>query len=244
MDEVRPFGVVHLAALHFLPYCADHAAETVAVNVEGLQHVLDAAARVRVERLVFTSTGDVYVPADEAHHESDPTGPSSVYGASKLLGEWLIQLWRRAGSPTVPVIARLFNVAGPGETNPHLLPDICRCLKLGDTLRLGNRQPRRDYIFVEDVADALVRLLYSDLADATMNIGSGRSWSADDLVARIASLTRRTLVVETDPLKTRTSDRPDLRADVTMMRELLGVVPTSLDELLGALLKSEGLLPA
>ena len=52
-------------------------------------------------------------------------------------------------------VARLFNVFGPGETNPHLIPTIVRQLQQGPELRLGNLSTKRDYIYVEDVARAL-----------------------------------------------------------------------------------------
>jgi UDP-glucose 4-epimerase len=228
-----PQALIHLAAVHFIPYCDAHPAETLSVNVEGLQHVLDAASAAGVGRLVFVSTADVYSPSETPHTEDDETVPGGVYGASKLMGEWLIRFWRQRGAATRPIVTRLFNVAGPGETNPHVLSDIIEHLQRGDEVALGNRTPRRDYVFVEDVAQVLVGLLDVDASDVAVNLGSGRSWSVEDLVTRIAALTGRDLVIKTDPSKVRATDRPNLQADLTRLQQLLpGFVPTPLDRTL------------
>lgn len=244
LEEVRPWGIVHLAALHYIPYCAEHPAETLDVNVLGLQHVLDAASRWEVERFVFASTGDVYRPAEQPHGEDDQTVPTSVYGASKLCGEWLVRLWREGGAPTVPVVARLFNVYGPGETNPHVMPHVCESLRRGDEIPLGNVEARRDYTFVTDVAEVLVALLVSDLADVTVNVGTGSSWSVADAVERMRALTGRDLRIRVDQARLRKTDRPNLQADPTRLRHLLpDLSPTPFETGLRRLLESEAILP-
>jgi UDP-glucose 4-epimerase len=243
--DVRPNAVIHLAALHFIPYCIAHPAETISVNMTGLQNVLDVSRDHGVERLVFTSTGDVYAPSDAPHREDDRTDPHNIYGASKLMGEWLIRYWRKAGAATRPTVVRLFNVVGPGETTPHVLSDICDFLKQGDVLRLGNREARRDYVYVGDVARALVELLDVSEPDLTVNVGSGRSSSVDDLVTAIGALTGRHLVTEVDPAKVRANDRPNLQADIGRLRDLLpDFAPTPLEEALRDLLVAERLLPS
>lgn len=241
--EWRPWAVVHLAALHYIPYCADHPAETLAVNLLGFQHLLDAVRAAGVDRLVFASTGDVYRPADEPHCEGDETTPTSIYGATKLAGEWLVRLWREAGATTSPVVARLFNVYGPGETNPHLIPHLCASLQRGDQIDLGNVEARRDYTFVDDVAAALVGLVESGLADVTVNVGTGSSWSAADVVERMRVLTGRDIRIRVDPQRLRKTDRSNLQADPTLLRALVpGSVPTPLETGLRRLLVAEGLL--
>ena len=67
VHEIAPTHVVHLAAHHFIPFCVSHPAETIAVNVAGTQHLLDALVAVEPSRIVFASTADVYQPAPHAH---------------------------------------------------------------------------------------------------------------------------------------------------------------------------------
>src|SRR5438445_1592278 len=86
-----PFDTVyHLAALHYIPYCAAHPVETLSVNVLGTVVLLEALKAAPPDQLVFASTGDVYAPKSEPHRETDPLGPLSIYGLSKVFGERLI----------------------------------------------------------------------------------------------------------------------------------------------------------
>ena len=124
-QQSRPTAVIHLAALHFIPACSADPALTISLNVHGTQCVLSAAHAAHIERIWFASTGDVYVPDEKPHHEANsPTGPFNIYGLSKLMGEQLIALESRIRPDARFVVGRLFNLYGPRETNPHILPEI------------------------------------------------------------------------------------------------------------------------
>jgi UDP-glucose 4-epimerase len=241
--DARPWGIIHLAALHFIPYCVAHPAEALAVNGTGTQHLLDALETTDARRLVFASTADVYEPSEEPHDELDKVGPINVYGATKLLGEQLVGFHRTRQPDLASVVARMFNVYGPGETNPHVLPAIFEQLRTSNVLSLGNMKPRRDYIFVEDMADALVGLLESAPAGATVNVGPGRSWSVEELVRILERLLDRQIVVETDPARVRRSDRPRLEARNERLRSILPEFePSPLEAGLAATLRELGLI--
>ena len=256
---VQPDIVVHLAALHFIPYCIANPAEALAVNVVGTQHVLDAVAAIGgVEVFTFASTADVYQPDLAPHHESGVIGSDNVYGQSKLIGEQLVAIAHRYGHIGRTVVTRFFNVIGPGETNAHLVPDILDYLGHGNDLALGATDTKRDYVFVEDVARVVSTLTTSQSpAQATMtlaasgqtfppnitvNVGTGASYSAVDIVDCLATLTGRPLRICTDPDKVRRSDRPNLQADIATLQSLLpGFSPTPLAASLGAALDERGL---
>lgn len=230
-----PRAVVHLAARHFIPWCVAHPEETRAVNIEGTRNVLEAAAGA--ERLLFASTGDVYPPAEAPHVESDPTGAPGVYGESKLEGERLV-----AGHPSACSL-RLFNVYGPGDPNAHVLATILEQLRHGDTLRLGNLGSRRDYVFVDDVVAVFAALLELPESVGRLNVGSGETWSVEDLVEQLRGITGRPLEVEVDPDRVRATDRPLLAADIGRLRALLpGLRLTSIEPGLRRMLAAEGLL--
>jgi UDP-glucose 4-epimerase len=220
--EVRPAVVFHLAALHFIPYCVAHPSDTLLVNLVGTQLVLDALAPVPDARLVFASTADVYAPSERAHREDDPVATTNVYGASKRFCEELFDVARRRDPGRRIVAARLFNVFGPGETNPHVLPDILAQLREGTVLRLGNLEPRRDYVHVRDVAAALVRLAAYDGRDTVFNVGTGIGTSVRELVDAIASVLGQALRVEQDAARVRPVERMSLVADVSRARRELG----------------------
>jgi UDP-glucose 4-epimerase len=243
--DAAPWGVIHLAAIHFIPYCVAHPAEAVAVNLAGTQHLLDALLEAEPRRLVFASTADVYEPAEIAHEETHPVGPINVYGATKLMGEQLVDFHRPRQPELETVVARLFNVYGPGETNPHVMPAIFEQLKSSRTLSLGNLSPRRDYIYVEDMAAALVGLLADAPAGSTVNVGTGVSTSVKELVRSLESLLGERIEILVDPDRVRPSDRPRLQAGTERRRSILpDFEPVALEDGLRATLEALGLLEA
>jgi UDP-glucose 4-epimerase len=240
---VAPGTIVHLAALHFIPWCNAEPAKALAINVQGMQNVLSAAAAAGVQRVVIASTADVYPISDAPHSEDDTPAPTGVYGISKLADELLLQSWAETTGARA-VAARLFNIYGPGETNPHLLPDICAALRSSDRLSLGNLTPRRDYIFVEDVARVLADLAEREQPPAVVNVGTGTSTSVEEMVELIRGLTGRPITVAQDPAKLRPVDRPNLQARTDRLAAFApDFQPVGLGEGLRRLLESEGLAP-
>jgi UDP-glucose 4-epimerase len=239
----RPTHCVHLAAIHFIPRCRAEPSATVATNILGTQHVLDALRSSAPGcRVLLASSADVYRPGVRPHREDAPTGPSNVYGLSKLTSEFLLRFAAEDGAVEA-IAARFFNVYGPGETNPHLIPEIIDQIKSGArTLRLGNIAPRRDYVFVEDVAATVAALLDHAPAGTVVNVGSGRSYSAQQVVEMVGGLLGRPLTVTVDPARVRPTDRADLQADTGLLQSLLpGACATPLEEGLRQLLVAENL---
>ena len=242
VHEHRPETVYHLAALHFIPYCDSHPVATMEVNVVGTQAVLEACRGSEIKRLVFVSSAAVYSVAERPHREQEAPDPRDVYGLSKLFGEQQVAAFHRAtGVPCV--IARLFNVYGPGETNPHVIPEIFRQLANGDeTLALGNTTARRDLVHVKDVARALRCFLGAQPSPfAVFNIGSGQAVSVAAVLGLLEGILGRRLAVAQDPERLRAVDCPHLQADISGLWHACGWQPrVTLEEGLRNL--AEGLL--
>jgi UDP-glucose 4-epimerase len=206
---------------------------------------VDAALAAGVGRIVFTSTSDVYAVKETAHLETDPLEPYTVYGNTKLFAERILRL-AVAANPSLSVgVARLFNVYGSRETNPHVLPDILKQLRRPGTnaIRLGNVWPRRDFVYVEDVADALLTLGRSTEPFDTFNVGSGAAVSIADVVQVVSRLVGRPLAIETDPVQVRAVERACLEANVDKARRELNWKPAwALADGLREWLKADGLL--
>lgn len=238
----RPAAVIHLAALHYIPAAVKDPVATVAINILGTQTILSAAIASDVERFLFASTGDVYAPSDAPHREDDRLAPFNIYGLSKLHGEQLIALAAPGHAATRFAVARLFNLYGPRETNPHILPEIIAQLKTGSKrqLKLGSVWPRRDLVPVRDAARAAIEMLQRAPAGVTTaNVASGRAWSIEEAIRIIGELLGGPIEVIADPAKMRPSERPHLQADVSRLRGLIGWTPhddlrTGLRELLAA----------
>lgn len=228
MSRHQPEAVVHLAALHFIPAADAHPAEALDINVRGTQSVLTASRDACVDRLWFASTGDVYAPSDGRLDEDAAVAPFNIYGLSKLMGEQLIQLQSKRQPTARYVVGRLFNLYGARETNPHILPEIVKqCRERPDRpLRLGNLWPRRDLVPVTDAARAVVETTgRASRGVTTVNVATGESHSMREVIDAIGELKGRPLVVETDPSKVRSVERPHLQADVTKLRHIIGWTP-------------------
>lgn len=233
LENVEPDVIFHLAAVHYIPACERAPCDAVAINVQGTVNLLDAA---RSCRFVFASTAAVYPPSLDAHVEdSAALGPVDIYGYTKLHGEQYASYYHAAGRVDA-VVVRLFNVVGPGETNPHIVPTVIHQISDGARrLKLGNLFPHRDYIDVSDVASGFRRLSVlpgrAGQGPIVCNVGTGRTHSVRDVVNVIGQVAGVELEITEDPARIRSVDRPVLRASTAKLRELTGWVPmTSLAE--------------
>jgi UDP-glucose 4-epimerase len=245
LAEHRPDAVVHLAARHFIPWCERFPAATLQTNVVGTQNVIEGALRAGVPRLLFASSAAVYAPSAAPLREDSPLGPDDVYGASKAAGEQLVALACARGLDGA--VLRLFNTIGPGDPNPHLIPRLVGELRRpGGRVRLGNLGSVRDYVFVEDVARAvLAALRASPPGLATVNVAAGAGRSVGEVLAVVEALLGRELEVVSSAALRRSVDRPVLVADVERARALLGWEPrVPFAEGLARTLRASGVLPA
>ena len=223
--DAKVGAVFHLAAVHYIPFCEANPFEAMRINILGTQAAIDAAVAASASRIVLTSTSDVYATKDEPFDETDAVDPYTVYGTTKMVAERLCRLATTTHPGLSAAVARLFNVYGPRETNPHVLPEILQQLKAGSVIKLGNLWPRRDFVYVTDVADALVALLRSPAQFDVFNVGSGRATTIGDAANIIARLSMRPMTVAGDPERTRAVERMSLHANVAKIERALGWRP-------------------
>ena len=227
--DFRPEALIHLAAIHFIPECEEQPQDAVSTNVQGTLELLRFCPPDC--RFVFTSSAAVYTPQETAHSElSSEVGPVDVYGFSKLHGEDYVKYFGALrGFETV--IVRLFNVIGPGETNPHVLPEIIRQLKSGRrSLELGNVHPKRDYIHVQDVARGFIQVATQPLPEdvavpVTVNLGSGLSYSVSEIVDQLSRIVGDSIDIVVDPARVRQVDRPNLVSNNSRIQRLFDWSP-------------------
>jgi UDP-glucose 4-epimerase len=240
MRTLAPTVIFHLAAVHYIPACEAAPGEAISINVAGTVNLLHSV--VGRPKFVFASTAAVYSPSEQPHLESGRIGPVDIYGLTKLQAEGYVEYFHKLDKIDA-VIARLFNVIGPGETNPHLVPAIIRQISRGERrVKLGNLFPKRDYIHVEDAAEGFVRLAQvpgNQPAPLVSNLGTGLSLSVREIVDQIAAAAAVRLEIEQDPARIRTNDRPLLCASTQLLRALTGWLPgTSVADSLRAAWKS------
>lgn len=225
--EYQPQWVVHLAAVHFIPYCNEHPYESADINIRGTMNALDlSASTASVEKVFFASTAAVYPISDHAVPETHVTGPMDIYGLSKLTGERLCsEFFAKSNKPTV--ICRFFNAFGPNETNPHLIPEIQDQVNAGQrTINLGNLTPKRDFIHTHDMARAVRMLMEAEKAGIdTFNLGRGIEYSVTEIVEAFERQLGEKITIEQEQSRIRKTERMHLLADVSKLKAETGWEP-------------------
>lgn len=221
--------VLHLAALIAIPYSYHSPQTYVETNVLGTLNVVQAARDLAVERVVHTSTSEVYgtarfVPITEAH----PLQGQSPYSASKI-GADQIALSFHASFGTPVTVIRPFNTYGPRQSARAVIPTVISQLAAGAReIKLGAVHPTRDFTFVSDTARAFEALAECDAAvGQTVNAGSGFEISIGDTAQRIIDLMGGNAAIVTDDqrLRPEASEVERLWADSSLMTSLTGWTP-------------------
>jgi dTDP-glucose 4,6-dehydratase len=220
--------VFHLAALIAIPYSYRAPLSYVHTNVEGTLNVLQAARALGVERVVHTSTSEVYgtacyVPIDEAH----PLQGQSPYSASKIGADKLAEAFYL--SFELPVVTiRPFNTFGPRQSARAVIPTIITQCLTQDTIKLGNLHPTRDLNYVSNTVEGFIRgAAASEAIGKTINVGSGQEISIGELARTIVSIVNPdvTLITDEQRIRPSNSEVERLLADNTLAQALLGWTP-------------------
>ncbi|NQV79467.1 MAG: NAD-dependent epimerase/dehydratase family protein [Alphaproteobacteria bacterium] len=194
MTAADPEVVFHLASSSFNPPTTS-AKDHLEVNALGTLNVLEAARRHGVSRIVLTGSAAEYGSGNDLD-EHNPTHPATVYGATKLCGSVLGEAYARSyGLPVVNL--RLFTPFGPWERPGRLIPSVILSALAGNPVRIGNATAARDFVFVNDVIDALVAAATKPVqAGATYNIASGCGTTVGDAVKAVLELMQSRVTVE------------------------------------------------
>lgn len=240
--EVKAEIIIHLAAIHFIPYCNLHPFEASNVNIKGTLNILECAKNTgSVKKLFFASTAAVYPIYNKAVDEELEPQPMDIYGLSKLAGEHLCKEFNlETKIPTI--VCRFFNAFGPNETNPHLIPEIQAQINKGiRTIKLGNLTPKRDFIHTEDMAVA-VRMLLDKFSSGieVFNLGRGIEYSVTEITEAFERELNEKINIEVEESRVRKVERMHLLADISKLKNFLDWEPSiTIDEGIRTLLKEK-----
>lgn len=221
--------VYHLAARVSVPESVLYPREYNKTNVSGTVAVMEALRDAGVKRVVFASSGAVYGEQSGASvHENMMPAPTSPYAVSKLAAEGYVRTI--GGEWSIETIAlRIFNAYGPGQaippTHPPVIPQFVRqLLGKGSLILHDNGQQVRDFIYVDDVVEALVATATAEgINRQIINVGTGIGTSIDDLVHTIEKVTGKRAKTITNP--SISGGVSNLTANIGRAKELLGYEP-------------------
>ena len=235
--------VLHFAAHTIVPESVADPLKYYRNNTCATRSLLQCCSEAGVKQLVFSSTAAVYgIPDGGFASEDSPTLPINPYGASKLMSEWMLRDLA-AATGLRHVTLRYFNVAGsdPGGTMGHSHPEATLLVKVACQAAVGARPGVRvfgsdyatpdgtgvrDYIHVEDLADAHLRAvdyLRDGGASTTLNCGYGHGYSVREVLRMVEQVHGQALQITEEPR--REGDPPTLVARADRIRQLLGWRP-------------------
>jgi len=221
--------VFHLAALVGIPYSYLHPEEVVTANTIGTLNILICSKYNEVEKIVITSTSEVYgtaqyVPIDESH----PLQAQSPYSASKIAADKIAESFYK--SYDLPIaIYRPFNTYGLRQSMRAVIPTIITQALTRDTICLGALSPTRDFTYVSDTVEGFIKIAESPRSvGEVINVGSGFEISIGDLAKKICSLIGKNnikIVSEEHRKRPDKSEVGCLYADNKKAKELVGWEP-------------------
>jgi UDP-glucose 4-epimerase len=223
--------VYHLAARVRVPESIHYPSDYNQVNVGGTVALMEAMRDTGVRRVVFASSGALY--GEQAHQpidEQQTPNPNSPYGVSKIAAEYYVAtLGALYDIETVSL--RIFNVYGPGQelppSYPPVIPHMLKQAQAGGSLVIiGDGTQTRDFVFVDDVVDALMAAsTATDVNRAVINVGSGQEISINELAGRVVRVTGKRANVLHNLAQPGGVSR--LVADVHLAQQLLGWAPST-----------------
>jgi len=199
--------VFHLAALIAIPFSYHSPDSYVDTNIKGTLNILQAAKQLGTERVLVTSTSEVYgtaqyVPIDEKH----PLQGQSPYSATKIGADRLAESFYKSFNLPVTIV-RPFNTYGPRQSARAVIPTIISQLLSGmEEIKLGDLRPTRDLLFVEDTVRGFERIsCFSETIGEEINIATQSEISIGDLANKMIELTNPKAKIIVDEQRIRPS---------------------------------------
>jgi len=208
--------VFHLAALIAIPYSYHSPDSYVDTNIRGTLNILQSARDLKTERILVTSTSEVYgtaqyIPIDEKH----PRQPQSPYSATKIAADCMAESFYRSFNLPVTIV-RPFNTYGPRQSARAVIPTIItQLLKGANEIQLGDLYPTRDLLYVADTVRGFIAIAKSDtLIGHEINIATGSEISIGDLAGEI--------IRQINPSATIQQDQQRIRPEKSEVYRLFG----------------------
>lgn len=197
--------LIHLAGSTFVPKSWEEPHLFLETNVLGTSTALDfcrkqGCSMTYISAYIYGS--DVINPISE----NSPISPNNPYALSKKMGEDLCEFYNKYYSVSVNII-RPFNVYGPGQPEHFLIPFIIKQIKETNEVKVKDLEPKRDYIYIDDLIDCIVKAKDYKLFDV-FNAGTGKSYSVKEIIEIALKLSdkKHSIISESSTRKNEISD--------------------------------------
>jgi len=224
IKKIKPDVIFHLAASAYVPFSFDHPKEVIKINLMGTLNVMEAGMSSDIERIVCTSSSEIYGTAcTEKINEEHPLNPSSPYGASKVAADrCAYAYWNTYGLPIA--IIRPFNMFGPRHTY-DVIPKFIKLALRNEPLTVyGSGNQSRDFLYVDDAVDAFLAMgSHKNAIGQAINFGTGKDYTINDTADKIINISKSdSKVIHVEERK---SEVEKLICDFSKAKGLIGWEP-------------------
>jgi len=211
--------IVHLAAISDVQYCENNKEKCLDVNLFGTQKMLEIARKLG-SKFIFVSTSHVYgkptkLPIDENHQKN----PQSVYPLSKQGAESMCETYSKTYGLNVS-IARLFSVYGPKSPEHLVTTRIISQILNQKNVKLGNLSPKRDFIYIKDVVEAIILLINKTNGFNVYNVGYGKSYSIKQICKFLREISGVKFELKSSKAFSRSNDIPNIISNPSKIMKL------------------------
>jgi len=214
------FCIIHLAAITDLKVCKDFPDQCITTNVLGTQKILESARKNNC-KVIYASTSHVYgIPKKLPINEKASTSPTSIYAGSKLAGEILCESYHNQFNMDISIV-RIFSVYGPESSNHYVVPNIVTQLKNSNTIKLGNINSKRDFIFISDVINAFRIILNNINGFNVYNVGAEKSYSIKEICKKFEKLSGKKIIIKSNLKQNKKFDAKNIVCDATKLKKLV-----------------------
>lgn len=233
VSQTRPDAVFHLAGQADVAKSWKIPQKTMEINVIGAVNLMEAVRALDPAiRMVMVGSSDQYGnlgKAGQCVREALDTKPQTPYAVSKKAQEEMAQVYVRAYGMHI-CMTRSFNHGGAGQRLGFLIPDFAAGIVRvergeADSLKVGNLSARRDFTHVKDVARAYLLIAEKGRPGEVYNVGSGVTYSAQEILDKLCAMARCPISVEQDPMKMRPSDTTVICCDHSKLTRDTGWEP-------------------
>lgn len=213
--------IVHLAAKNFVPESWEKPDIYIHTNVNSTVCLLEFSRKINAKFIFLSSYmygKPEYLPIDENHN----TSVLNPYALSKYLAEETCKFYANNFKVSVSVL-RVFNIYGPGQKSTFLIPHIVSQILNSQEINVLDLSPKRDYLYISDLIDAIISLFNYDCGFEIFNIGSGVSFSVRELVDMLQNIAKTNKKVNSKS-EIRTNEINDVIANTEKLNKLNGWV--------------------
>ena len=231
IGQIQPDIIVNLAAISSVGASWNMPQTTMAINVIGALNIMEAARKSEQKpRILFVGSSEEYVISENPLDENTQLNANNPYGISKVTQEQFAKLYREQYELKIYCV-RPFNHTGIGQRDSFVLPSFCKQVAEIDKsgkdgkIQVGNLKVKRDFSHVKDVVRAYRMIVESDNYNQIYNVGSGNTYSLEDMLTYIIGLSDQNIEIEVDQNRIRPTDQPVICCDRSLIGKELGWKP-------------------